>query len=291
MNEAAIPHSEPESEFAPKDEPVKVVTEPIPVNTNEIPTVAEPVKTMPEPMPTVTQTVIHEETTADDTVDTENDNKLTIEPIIAVIRENYDNLQYEDGFGAYEVKTLLSQKGFTDLVEDEIEALMSDCSQLREIEEGYYTLAEVEDTTETTVEVSDSVDNIAEDTVAEVAESPITTSVPDEPQQTDTDARHIVLRLNGNVIRAYDYSDALNKICEFSINCKPFRMARIAGQAIQIHGNSVFYRKSVPVDGYNKLSNGLQIITIATLSDLQTITAAVQRYCQIDDDMIAIISK
>ena len=68
-------------------------------------------------------------------------------------------------------------------------------------------------------------------------------------------------------------------------------MARIAGLNIQIHGNSVFYRKAVPVDGYNKLSNGLQIITIATLSDLQTITAAVQKYCQIDDDMIAIISK
>lgn len=149
VNEAAIPHSEPESEFAPKDEPVKVVTEPVPVNTQEVPTVAEPVKTMPEPMPTVTQTVIHEETTVDDTVETKNENKLTIEPIIAVIRENYDNLQYEDGFGAYEVKTLLLQKGY----------------------------------------------------------------------------------------------------------------------------------------------NGLQIITIATLSDLQMITAAVQKYCQIDDDMIAIISK
>lgn len=291
VNEAAIPHSEPESEFAPKDEPVKVVTESVPVNTQEVPTVAEPVKTMPEPMPTVTQTVIHEETTVDDTVETKNENKLTIEPIIAVIRENYDNLQYEDGFGAYEVKTLLLQKGYTDLSEDEIEALMSDCSQFREIEDGYYTLAEVEDTSGTTVGVSDSADNSTEDTVAEVAESPITTSVPDEPQQTDTDARHIVLRLNGNVIRAYDYSDALNKVCEFSINYKPFRMARIAGQAIQIHGNSVFYRKSVPVDGYNKLSNGLQIITIATLSDLQAITAAVQKYCQIDDDMIAIISK
>ena len=91
---------------------------------------------------------------------------------------------------------------------------MSNCSQLREIEDGYYTLAEVEDTTETTVEVSDSADNSAEDTVAKVAESPITTSVPAEPEQVDTDARHIVLRLNGNVIRAYDYSDALNKVCE-----------------------------------------------------------------------------
>lgn len=290
VNEDAIPHSEPE--FAPKDEPVKVVTEPIPVNTNEIPTVAEPTKTLPEPpMPTATRTVIHEETAVDDTIVIENENKLTIEPIIAVIRENYDNLQYEDGFGAYEVKTLLSQKGYTDMSEDEIEALMSDCSQLREIEEGYYTLAEVKDTSGTTVEVSYSADNSTEDTVAEVAESPIATNAPAKPEQVDTDARHIVLRLNGNEIRAYDYSDALNKVCEFSINYKPFRMARIAGQAIQIHGNSVFYRKSVPVDGYNKLSNGLQIITIATLSDLQAITAAVQKYCQIDDDMIAIISK
>lgn len=276
VNEAAIPHSEPE---------------PVPVNTQEVPTVAEPVKTMPEPMPTATQTVIHEETTADDTVDTETENKLTIEPIIEVIKENYDNLQYEDGFGAYEVKTLLSQKGYTDLSEDKIEDMMSDCSQLREIEDGYYTLDKVEDNIETILKVSDSADNSEEDTVAEVAESPIAINVPDEPQQVDTDARHIVLRLNGNVIRAYDYSDALNKICEFSINCKPFRMARIAGQAIQIHGNSVFYRKSVPVDGYNKLSNGLQIIAITTLSDLQAITAAVQKYCQIDDDMIAIISK
>ena len=266
VNEATIPHSEPEPEFAPKDESVKVVTESVPVNTQEVPTV-------------------------DDTVETKNENKLTIEPIVAVIRENYDNLQYEDGFGAYEVKTLLSQKGYTDLSEDEIEALMSNCTQLREIEDGYYTLAEVEDTTETTVDVSDSIENKSEAIVDEVVESPITTSVPDEPQQVDTDTRRIVLRLNGNVIRAYDYSDALNKVCEFSINYKPFRMARIAGQAIQLHGNSEFYRKSVPVDGYNKLSNGLQIITIATLSDLQAITAAVQKYCQIDDDMIAIISK
>ena len=291
VNEATIPHSEPESEFAQKDEPVKVVTEPVPVNTQEVPTVAEPTKTLPEPMPTATRTVIHEETAVDDTIVIENENKLTIELIIAVIRENFDNLQYEDGFGAYEVKTLLSQKGYTDMSEDEIEALMSDCSQLREIEEGYYTLAEVENTSGTTVEVSYSADNSTEDTVAEVAESPIATKAPAKPEQVDTDARHIVLRLNGNEIRAYDYSDALNKVCEFSINYKPFRMARIAGQAIQIHGNSVFYRKSVPVDGYNKLSNGLQIITIATLSDLQAITSAVQKYCQIDNDMIAIISK
>ena len=269
VNEAAIHHSKSETELIEKNEPVEVVAEPAPT---------------PD---TITD---YEAPTVDDTVDTENESKLTIEPIIEVIKENYGNLQYEDGFGAYEVKNLLSQKGFTDLEEDEIEALMSDCSQLREIEDGYYALIAVEDATETTVKISDSEDN-TEDNVAEVAESLITTSTPDEPRQVDTDARHIVLRINGNVIRAYDYSDALNKVCEFSINCKPFRMARIAAEAIQIHGKSVFYRRSVPVDGYNKLSNGLQIITISTLSDLQTIIAAVQKYCQIDDDMIAIISK
>ena len=66
-------------------------------------------------------------------------------------------------------------------------------------------------------------------------------------------------------------------------------MARIAGQGIQIHGNNVFYRKSVPVNGYSKLSNGLQFIMIATLSDLQAITAEIKKYCQIDNDLITII--
>ncbi len=295
VNEAAILHSEPEPKFTENDEPVEIVAKPFrtpePIIAHKVPTVAELVKTMTEPISTATQPAIHEETMVYDTVDTETDDILTIEPIIAVIKENYDNLQYEDGFGAYEVKTLLSQKGYTNASEDEIEALMTECSELQEIEDGYYTLAEIEDNTETTVAISDSVEDNTEDTIAEVIESPISAIDPDEPQQVDNDARHIVLMLNGNMIRAYDYSDALNKVCEFSINCKPFRMARIAGQAIQLHGNNVFYRKSVPVDGYNKLSNGLQLITIDSLSDLQTITVAVQKYCQIDDDMIAIISQ
>lgn len=108
--------------------------------------------------------------------------------------------------------------------------------------------------------------------------------------QTESDVRNIVLNLNGNIIRAYDYSDALNKICEFAINYKPFIMARIAGH-ICIEGSNVFYRRAVPVDNCNKLSNGLQIKTIDTLTDLQTITYKIKEYCQIDDDMIAIISE
>ena len=281
INETALPHSKSEPEFTENDEPAESVTKSVrtPETTiaHEMPTITAAVKTMTKPISTATQTAIHKEIIVDD--------ELTIEPIIEVIKENYNNLQYEDGFGAYEVKILLSQKGYTNVSEDEIDALMSKCPEFREVEDGYYTLAEIEDGTETTAKISDSVENKAEG-----IESSIFAIDSDESQQVDSDARDIVLSLNGNTVKAYDYSDALGKICEFSINCKPFKMARIAGQGIQIHGNNVFYRKSVPVNGYSKLSNGLQFITIATLSDLQAITAEIKKYCQIDDDVITIIA-
>ena len=110
------------------------------------------------------------------------------------------------------------------------------------------------------------------------------------PNESNSNAGHIVLNINGTIIRAYDYSDAIIKVCEFAINCRPFRMARIAGYGLSINGQGVFYRKSVPVDGYNKLTNGLQVMSVDTLSELQLITAEVKKYCQIDDDMITIIS-
>lgn len=281
INETALPHSKSEPEFTENDEPAESVTKsvrtPETTITHEMPTITAAVKTMTKPISTATQTAIHKEIIVDD--------ELTIEPIIEVIKENYNNLQYEDGFGAYEVKILLSQKGYTNVSEDEIDALMSKCPEFRKVEDGYYTLAVIEDGTETTAKISDSVENKAEG-----IESSIFAIDSDKSQQVDSDARDIVLSLNGNTVKAYDYSDALGKICEFSINCKPFKMARIAGQGIQIHGNNVFYRKSVPVNGYSKLSNRLQFITIATLSDLQAITAEIKKYCQIDDDVITIIA-
>lgn len=116
-----------------------------------------------------------------------------------------------------------------------------------------------------------------------------TDTIPQETSEIAASAEYIVLKLNGSVFRAYDCSDALNKVCEFAINCKPFSMARIAGQGINLNGRSVFYRQAVPLDGYNKLSNGLQVIRIASLSDLQTVKKEVLRYCQIDDNIITII--
>lgn len=273
LNEAMIPHEEAEPEhieqsMPEKAEPAKVEIETVQIN------------------PTPVTPVVQLNDTAIIQADESAEEDLTIESIIDVIKENSDNLQYEDGFGAYEVKTLLSHKGIKNVSEEQIEALMSECSELQEIEDGYYALSEDEGEYNTIAEPV-----VVTEDKSEIVEPTVSDTVPTETQEITADSRHIVLSLNGKVIRAYDYSDALNKVCEFSINCKPFRMARIAGQAIQIHGNSVFYRKAVPVDGYNKLSNGLQIITITTLSDLQMITAAVQKYCQIDDDMISIISK
>lgn len=118
-----------------------------------------------------------------------------------------------------------------------------------------------------------------------------TDTITQEPPEFSVGAEYIALRLNGNLVRAYDFSDALNKVCEFAIICKPFRMARIAGQGISLNGSSVFSRQAVSLNGYNKLSNGLQIIKVDSLSDLQAITQKVKAYCQIDDEMIAIITE
>lgn len=198
--------------------------------------------------------------------------------ILDVIKQNSDNILYTYGFSSYEVKTLLANKGFN-IAENDIEILLSECPELKEIDDGYYILNDSSKTTE------------PNQTEIIKYEEPKLTEKEKTSEKNISETRRVVLNINKNTVRAYDCSDALNKICEFAINCKPFRMARIAGQGIQIHGNNVFYRTAVPVNGYNKLSNGLQIIAIDNISDLRIITDEVKKYCQIDDDMIEIFSE
>ena len=285
VNKTAIPYKEPVT--IEKIDTLKTTTEQVPIPapfvTYEESIAAVPVNALTDTYSTVTHMIGPQ---FDDAVD--SNKELTIDSIIEVIKDNYDNLQYVDGFGAYEVKALLLHKGYTNVSEDEIEALMSECPELQEIEDGYYVLASGNDEEGTAYESIAIVDNKPEIKAAEPA---IPDAVSEQSQEVPADAMRIVLKLNGNVINVYDCSDALNKVCEFAINCRPFMMARITGQAIQIHGNSAFFRKAVPEDGYNKLSNGLQIITITTLSDLQTITTAIKKYCQIDDSLIKIITE
>ncbi len=110
-------------------------------------------------------------------------------------------------------------------------------------------------------------------------------------QENVSDTENITLSLNGNTVEIYDCFDALNKICEFAIRYKPFRMARISGANIQLNDRNVFYRSNIHVNNCKKLSNGIQIMRIDNITDLQTITDKVKKYCQIDDDMIEIISE
>lgn len=224
----------------------------------------------------------------DTSIDDKTENDISIDVILELIRQTSDNLQYADGFGAYEVKMLLANRGIENASEEKIEVLMSECPDLRKTDDGYYMLlngnnAEVIDN-KSTVDVDHSDENGSEELITTNRDS-------DEQMMTETADRHIVLKLYRSLVRAYDYSDALIKICEFAINYKPFRMARIAGHGLSVNGKSVFYRKAVPVDGYKKLSNGLQVISINSLEDLQTVTNDIIEHCDIDDDMIKIISK
>ena len=125
----------------------------------------------------------------------------------------------------------------------------------------------------------------------EKTESEITEQIQEEQTEISPETRNIVLQINGNTVRAYDYSDALNKVCEFAINCKPFEMANITRQYISLNGYDVFCRHAELIGGYNRLSNGLQVTKIGNISDLQKITDEIKKYCQINDDMIKIISK
>jgi len=182
--------------------------------------------------------------------------------IVETIRENKDNLEYQDGFSAYEVKNLLSNKGFNEASEEEIEKIMASSDVLTEIEDGYYCYCE---------ENSDA-------DIKPVSETP-------------TEAGHIRIMLNGNQIRVYDNTDALLKIAEFAIRYKPFEMARISEQGFCIHDSNVFCRQAAPIDGYQRLSNGLQMIEVHNKSDLKTIANQIKQYCQISDDMISILSE
>lgn len=217
--------------------------------------------------------------------------KITIEMILDVMRKNSKSLQYEDGFGAYEIKNLLSNQGVLEASEEEIEKLLSKCSEVKKVEDGYYVITEKENTVPLP-KLETSIIN-EEPFHREETFSFTEATVPQknfDPRVEFLD-EPIVLMLHGRKTEACHYSDALHKICEFAINCKPFRMARIAGQAIQLHGENVFYRKTVPVNGYYKLSNGLQVIAISTIADLQEVTDKIKKYCQIENDFIVILSK
>ena len=75
----------------------------------------------------------NEEDIVSETGNTFGREKLSIEVILDVIKENSDNLQYQDGFGVYEVKKLLpgiaSIIGFFNNLEHRHKILLSHTTQ------------------------------------------------------------------------------------------------------------------------------------------------------------------
>ena len=199
--------------------------------------------------------------------------------IVSVIKENSNSLEYRDGFGAYEVKMLLAKKGIMGIDENDIEIMMLESNDLNEIEEGYFVYnGEAEPTADDCINVHTT------------SSDPQKTIQNEElSAKSDFDSSGIKLRLNGRTEETFDISDALKKICEFAISCKPFAMARIAKSDIALNGKKVFCRQPAPISGYEKLSNGSQVIVINSMQDLQTITDKVMEYCNIGNDMIEII--
>lgn len=110
-----------------------------------------------------------------------------------------------------------------------------------------------------------------------------------ELSETVVDDGQINLKLGGNSITTFDYSDALCKVCEFVIDRAPFKMARITEQNIRLNSRTAFYRKPIPIEGYSKLSNGLQVIGMKSLSELKTMIKEIQRCCRINVGTITVV--
>lgn len=178
--------------------------------------------------PDTIQTQEPPQSVPDEPEDSSIDTELS-EKIVEIVRENKDNLQYADGFSAYEIRVLLANEGISGIPEDKIEKLMSESDVLTEIEEGYYYY--LENPNDKIPEISPVEDEIPSEIIP-AENPPIETAETEIPVVAETpvpsEERRIILMLNGNIVRAYDNSDALCKICEFAINCVPFQMARIA---------------------------------------------------------------
>ena len=206
--------------------------------------------------------------------------------VLKVIWENREALEYRDGFGTYEVRTLLSKMGIT-ADEHEIETVMENSSELDEIEDGYYVY--YGEWQGNLVEASEPEDEIPDEPVEVETDEPKEDETALVRMNPASDHSSVKLVINGREMNACHIQEALDRICEFAISCKPFAMARMADANISLNDRKVFYRQSVPVNGYHHLSNGLQVINIDSLSSLSEVTEELMTHCGIGNNIIKII--
>ena len=207
--------------------------------------------------------------------------------------EHKDDIFHPDGFASEDILDMLPDNISENISVEIIDDIAPKCEHIIMPSFGYYMydnrdvstegndskpLPEtiVEEDTETDTE---KIANIA-DTVTIAPEAEIeTVHIP-----SNTDNIHFTL--NNREYYAFDWSEVLCKVCEYFIRKAPFRMARIAGVQIYHNGQMVFYRKSVPVDGYCKLTNGLQVMKISSKEDFNAIYNDISKYCQILDEIV-----
>ncbi len=201
--------------------------------------------------------------------------------IVDILKNNQNNIYYQDGFNSYMIKRLLPPEYADTVTIDEIEYILSINKYIKEIESNYYvynknikeSLSEIPTNTESVP----NQDNITE-TVANLSTS--------KTIHKSASNQNITLVINNRNYMVYDCSDALIKICEFLIRAKPFKMAYIEEFNIKHNNTPVFYRHFVPVPDYKKLSNNLQLMTVKRFSDVDEITEKLIDYCNIDRNMI-----
>lgn len=207
--------------------------------------------------------------------------------------EHKDDIFHPDGFASEDILDMLPDNISENISVEIIDDIAPKCEHIIMPSFGYYMYDNRDDSTEendskllpeTIVEEDNETDT---EKIANIADT--VTIAPEAEIETvhilsNTDNIHFTL--NNREYYAFDWSEVLCKVCEYFIRKAPFRMARIAGVQIYHNGQMVFYRKSVPVDGYCKLTNGLQVMKISSKEDFNAIYNDISEYCQIFDEIV-----
>lgn len=111
-----------------------------------------------------------------------------------------------------------------------------------------------------------------------------------ELSRSISENQDIKIILNKKEYDFFDYNDALAEVCEFAIRRYPFKMSRIANEKYRCSDKNVFSRGAA-ISGYRKLSNGLQVMPVEKINDLEDICKTVLIYCGANEDLFKIVNK
>lgn len=207
--------------------------------------------------------------------------------VIDILRKNADNIYYQDGMNAFTIKQLLPSELSSKVDKKEIEKVLSDHPNAREVEEDYYVYKDsIQEESDTSI--SNSFEYQTEDKEVNVSLDEDRNTGLERDDIEESTGGSVAIEINNREFNLFDYSDALIQVCEFAIKANPFAMARINKSDISINSQPMFYRNSVPVDECKKLSNGLQLKTINGRNSFQTISGLVLEYCGISKEILKV---